>query len=329
MHDFFLNLGSCQLTVLKLHPEICQIRLDFEQFALAGKSIANAHVEEIENGYWSHSFLPSLLFTRVDAINSIGPDITNHICNSDQFLVSGGSTTPVVCGISHGDHSKVKMFIGNLIVFVKFSSSHAVYIEAGLGQSNPIILTAITSGAKFPRSWRIRVSQIHCGSIFKADQGCLQYFTGVSGRVRSFNFDPASGRQLSNQDYSICIRMERNFCSIQYNACPDPSGSTNRSRSFTLSGNSNVQVTSMIGGGVTSQVNACPNDWLMIPCAKVAGIYRVFLFFCVKQIFREATLKKNFVCFFLFVIKLLISCQQFFLHSLFFWRHYSRIFNVL
>lgn len=146
-----------------------------------------------------------------------------------------------------------------------------MYVEAGLGQSNPIILTTITSGPKFPRSWRIRVSQIHCGSIFKADQGCLQYFTGVSGRVRSFNFDPASGRQLSNQDYSICVRMERNFCSIQYNACPDPSGSTNRSRSFTLSGNSNVQVTSMIGGGVTSQVNACPSDWLMVPCAKVAG----------------------------------------------------------
>jgi hypothetical protein len=28
--------GSCQLTILKLHPEICQIRLDFEQFAIAG-----------------------------------------------------------------------------------------------------------------------------------------------------------------------------------------------------------------------------------------------------------------------------------------------------
>lgn len=28
--------GSCQLTILKMHPEICQIRLDFEQFALAG-----------------------------------------------------------------------------------------------------------------------------------------------------------------------------------------------------------------------------------------------------------------------------------------------------
>jgi hypothetical protein len=148
-----------------------------------------------------------------------GPEIQNHICNSDQFLVSGGSTSPVVCGnAANGDH---------------------MYIDAGLGQSNPIILTAITSGPKFPRSWRIRISQIHCSSIFKADQGCLQYYTGVSGRIKSFNFDSSSGRQLSNQDYSICIRTERNFCSIQYSACPDPAG-TNRSRSFTLSGNSNT-----------------------------------------------------------------------------------------
>lgn len=145
-----------------------------------------------------------------------------------------------------------------------------VYIDAGLGQSNPIILTVITSGPKFPRTWRIRISQIHCGSISKADQGCLQSFTGVNGRIRSFNFDPSSGRQLSNQDYSICLRTERNFCSVQYTACPDPAG-TNRSRSFTLSGNSNSAVSAMIGGGTQGQPNSCSADWLMIPCARVAG----------------------------------------------------------
>ncbi|CAO1362359.1 unnamed protein product [Diamesa serratosioi] len=204
--------GSCQLTILKMHPDICQIRLDFDHFALAG------------------------------------PDILNHICNSDQFLVSGGSPAPTICGTSNGDH---------------------MYIDAGLGQSNPIILTVITSGPKFPRTWRIRISQIHCGSISKADQGCLQSFTGVNGRIRSFNFDPSSGRQLSNQDYSICLRTERNFCSVQYTSCPDPAG-TNRSRSFTLSGNSNSAVMAMIGGGTQGQPNSCSADWLMIPCARVS-----------------------------------------------------------
>lgn len=108
----------------------------------------------------------------------------------------------------------------HMIEYVQLVSFTVVYIDAGLGQSNPIVISVITSGT-FPRIWRIRVTQIHCGSISRADQGCLQYFTGISGRVRSFNFNTVSGRQLSNQDYSICIRTERNFCGIQYNACPD------------------------------------------------------------------------------------------------------------
>lgn len=98
-----------------------------------------------------------------------------------------------------------------------------MYIDTGIGDSNPIMLTLITSGAPFPRMWRIRISQIECSSISRADPGCLQYHVGVYGRIKSFNFDPAAGSQLSNQDYSICIRSERNFCSIQYSVCPDPS----------------------------------------------------------------------------------------------------------
>lgn len=98
-----------------------------------------------------------------------------------------------------------------------------MYIDTGVGDSNPIMLTLITSGAPFPRMWRIRISQIECTSIAKADAGCLQYYSGVYGRVKSFNFDMNVGSQLSNQDYSICIRAERNFCSIQYTACQDTS----------------------------------------------------------------------------------------------------------
>lgn len=49
----------------------------------------------------------------------------------------------------------------------------------------------------------------------------MQYFTGVSGQILSYNYDPNTGLQLSNQDYSACIRMERNFCGIQYTVCED------------------------------------------------------------------------------------------------------------
>lgn len=35
-----------------------------------------------------------------------GPEIQNHICSSDQFLVSGGSPVSVICGIATGEHSQ-------------------------------------------------------------------------------------------------------------------------------------------------------------------------------------------------------------------------------
>lgn len=143
-----------------------------------------------------------------------------------------------------------------------------MYIDVGLGQSNPIILTMITSGPSFPRAWRIRVSQIPCNSVFRADTGCLQYYTGVNGRIRSFNFNPITGGQLSNQDYSICIRTERNFCSIQYSACTDAAG--NRTSAFSLSGNSNQMVPAYVGSGTQGTQNSCASDWLMIPCARIA-----------------------------------------------------------
>ena len=54
-----------------------------------------------------------------------------------------------------------------------------------------------------------------------AADGCLQYFTGVSGMMMSFNYNNAAGLQLSNTDYTMCVRTERNFCGIQYTACDD------------------------------------------------------------------------------------------------------------
>lgn len=108
--DTYDGTGSCQLTIYKLHLDICQIRLDFDHFSL------------------------------------MGPETVNHVCNSDQFLVSGGSPAPTICGTAMGDH---------------------MYIDAGMGVSNPIILTVITSGNNYGRAWRIRVTQIPCSSISK------------------------------------------------------------------------------------------------------------------------------------------------------------------
>lgn len=169
--------------------------------------------------------------------------------------------------------------------------NRTVYVDTGVGQSNPIIVTVITSGSTRQRTWRIRITQIPCTSIAKADQGCLQYHSGVYGRVRSFNFGTASGRQLSNQEYSVCVRTERNFCSIQYQSCPDLGrffllcefrdcrrflqtklqiAVNNRTQSFTISGNAATATGAVVGGATQGGANTCSTDWLLIGCAKVA-----------------------------------------------------------
>lgn len=42
----------------------------------------------------------------------------------------------------------------------------------------------------------------------------------------------------------------------------------NRSRSFTISGNSNNPTGSMVGGGTQVTQNTCINDWLLIGCMR-------------------------------------------------------------
>ena len=85
----------------------------------------------------------------------------------------------------------------------------------------------------------------------------------------SFNYNNAEGLQLSNTDYTMCVRMERNFCGIQYTACndnqqpavpaqPNTPAASLTPKSFSISG----------GTGTGSLVGTqCTTDWLTIPCA--------------------------------------------------------------
>ena len=136
-----------------------------------------------------------------------------------------------------------------------------VYVDMGLSSNNPVVLTVVTAGQSFSRTFSIKITQIECDSLAKgifmeiilnyskmllqAANGCLQYFTGVSGSLESFNYNNAAGLQLSDTDYTICVRMERNFCGIQYNACADntvvsPTQNPTQSltQSFSISGTS-------------------------------------------------------------------------------------------
>lgn len=64
-------------------------------------------------------------------------------------------------------------------------------------------------------------SQRHLPSPLPAPTSCLQYYQGVTGQIKTYNYDVSTGLQLSNQDYTSCVRTEMNFCGIQYMACQD------------------------------------------------------------------------------------------------------------
>lgn len=56
----------------------------------------------------------------------------------------------------------------------------------------------------------------------RAPNGCLQFYTGRRGVVKTMNF-AENGRRLANQDYTICMRQERGMCSIAYEPCDENS----------------------------------------------------------------------------------------------------------
>ena len=66
------------------------------------------------------------------------------------------------------------------------------------------------------RTWSIHIMQISCSAAWKPPQGCLQYFTGTTGYLSSYNY--AGGIHLALQNYNNCIRTEYGYCSIAYSA---------------------------------------------------------------------------------------------------------------
>ncbi|KAK8742272.1 hypothetical protein OTU49_001767, partial [Cherax quadricarinatus] len=106
------------------------------------------------------------------------PETVDHQCINDRFTVSGGTPVPSICGTNTGNQ---------------------MYVDLGPGATTPTVLTFITMGPAFDRKWKVKVSQIPCNTDYSAPTDCLQYLTGVTGQIKSFNYDVSTGLQLSNQ----------------------------------------------------------------------------------------------------------------------------------
>jgi len=101
-----------------------------------------------------------------------------------------------------------------------------IYVEND-GANPAATLNIATSATALARTWKILVRTIECDSPAKAPGGCLQYFTGTSGNILSFNAG-TTGALIDNLLYNICIRREAGMCSYTVrqarsgtNAMPD------------------------------------------------------------------------------------------------------------
>jgi len=155
---------------------------------------------------------------------------------TDTLAVAGqtGVDPPSICGTNTGYH---------------------MYAEFGADTTDTITIT-ITYGDTTAKTWNVLLRQIACTSTWKAPTDCVQYFTGSSGTIQSYNF--AGGQLLNSMYYNNCIRTEEGFCKIQYK---ESTGQT-------------PDTFGMVTGATTGEASSdgCPTSHIYIPNLSSDGI---------------------------------------------------------
>jgi len=179
---------------------------------------------------------------------------------TDTFTVTSSTSSinyPVICGDNTGQH---------------------IYVDIGTEASGTATLAFAFDGASTLRKYDIKVAQIPCGTSYAPSQGCLQWQTGLTGKLTTFNFNNAAGPHLPNQNYQSCIRQEAGMCCIEYSVCSDAdSFSLNNLLDATTAANVKSEVgTKCYDAGATAGASDFSGDWIEISgsggsCGDTAG----------------------------------------------------------
>jgi len=111
-------------------------------------------------------------------------------CNTDTFSVAN---SPIICGENAGQH---------MIVDTDGTACVTALFSYGLDS--------------VARAYTIHVIQYGETNEMGGPAGCLQFFTGYTGTVRTFNYGAggAASTHLANQNYDVCIRPLIDRCVI-------------------------------------------------------------------------------------------------------------------
>jgi len=180
------SISGCIYTVCPMDSRVGRIRYDFTTMVLQ-----------------------NTLTGTITAVGTGSPTVAiaggaGH-CIKDGFSITAPSyqSSPIICGTNTG--------------------AHMVLDSDGVSCQTVNIYTDTSTAS---RSWDIYITQHLHGSQTESaagPPGCLQYFTGKTGVLQSFNF-PGSPYDLSatdvmhlnNQYYTICIRREKGITGICY-----------------------------------------------------------------------------------------------------------------
>lgn len=149
-------------------------------------------------------------------------------CHDSQFIAtSDGTPAPTLCGTN---------------------TAHHMIIEAR-DDCNELSFSWTNSITTLP-VWDIHIMQISCTAQWKPQDGCRQYYTGLTGYIKSYNYE--GGVHLANQQYNNCIRAAQGYCSISYTSVS--------TTSFQLS--SITPTASPAAAGVTG--DSCTTDYIIM-----------------------------------------------------------------
>jgi len=110
-------------------------------------------------------------------------------CVRDTFVVGN---SPVICGVNAGQH-----------MIVDTDGTECVTALFSYG------LDAVS------RAYTIHVTQYDRTNEMGGPRGCLQFYTGLTGTVSTFNWQtPTTSTHLANQDYDVCVRKQIDRCVI-------------------------------------------------------------------------------------------------------------------
>jgi len=223
---------SIAYTINKMNADICQIRLDFDNFVIAGPSVTTENI----------------------------PLSSGTVCQDTLTLtttdVATWSSMPTgkLCGALIGEH-----------LYVELSPTSSDSLTATLATAVSGTLTPAIA----QRVWDVKISQIECHATYRAPAGCQRYMMETSGTIISMNFYKVTGSTLaanaqnsgidiSTSNIKTCIRRAKHMCCVQYNVCTTYQGIALADWSLGTGGTANMGSRGVFNEGWSFDINTDP-----------------------------------------------------------------------